>query len=348
VDLKDVQIESSLFEGLIFVVASDPKSRTRDADKEQLLKLIRAHGGASAQVAKNQSGLLVVYGGSTTPYDIKLIMNKGVFDIIRPQWLLDSIANNELAPMSKKYFFHATAERMESEEYYNEDDGPEELPEETSSRMMVPPSIQVDAGGSESKEEDSEMQDWLKIEPDSNLAEISIDEADSVTDPDSDNEDNWFTIDAPQPSGGEVSRTELGSDQDKDEQVNVEGTKHAHMGEDTAMEYDQERIFRHLCFYLDTPFNARNNGMSVTSRHEDAIARSFERIAKLIEENGGQIAKLDDEKLTHVVIDKRDDSRRRELMKKTSKPKHRNIVLSDFIEACIEENTLLNEADFMP
>ncbi|KAI0289553.1 DNA ligase 4 [Russula brevipes] len=348
VDLKDVQIESSLFEGLIFVVASDPKSRTRDADKEQLLKLIRAHGGASAQVAKNQSGLLVVYGGSTTPYDIKLIMNKGVFDIIRPQWLLDSIANNELAPMSKRYFFHATAERMESEEYYNEDDGPEGLPEETSSRMMVPPSIQVDAGGSESKEEDSEMQDWLKIEPDSNFAENSIDEADSVTDPDSDNEDNWFTIDAPQPDGGEVSRTELDSNQDEDEQVNVEGTKHAHMGEDTAMEYDQERIFRHLCFYLDTPFNARNNGMSVTSRHEDAIARSFERIAKLIEENGGQIANLDDEKLTHVVIDKRDDSRRRELMKRTSKPKHRNIVLSDFIEACIEENTLLNEADFMP
>ena len=26
------------------------------------------------------------------------------------------------------------------------------------------------------------------------------------------------------------------------------------------------------------------------------------------------------------------------------RPKHRNLVLSDFIEACIEENTLLNEA----
>jgi DNA ligase 4 len=57
VDLKDVQVESNLFEGMTFsellaclqgqhrlseahpVVASDPKSRTRDADKEQLLKL---------------------------------------------------------------------------------------------------------------------------------------------------------------------------------------------------------------------------------------------------------------------------------------------------------------------
>jgi len=59
------------------------------------------------------------------------------------------------------------------------------------------------------------------------------------------------------------------------------------------MEYDQESIFRHLCaltvlspvmlvcdtrnshFYLDTPDNARKNGMSATSRHEDAIAKRF-------------------------------------------------------------------------
>ena len=46
---------------------------------------------------------------------------------------------------------------------------------------------------------------------------------------------------------------------------------------------------------------------------------SFERIAKLIEANGGTITELDDVKLTHVVLDKRDDSRRRELMKRTSK-----------------------------
>ncbi len=90
-------------------------------------------------------------------------------------------------------------------------------------------------------------------------------------------------------------------------------------------------------FYLDTPSNARKNDMSVTSRHEDGIDRekvcrthplrltftkgiiSFERISKLIVDNGGRIAELDDAKLTHVVLDKRDDNRRRELMKRTSK-----------------------------
>jgi hypothetical protein len=49
---------------------------------------------------------------------------------------------------------------------------------------------------------------------------------------------------------------------------------------------------------------------------------SFERITKLVENNGGQIAELDDAKLTHVVLDKRDDSRRRELMKRTSQYGH--------------------------
>jgi DNA ligase-4 len=46
---------------------------------------------------------------------------------------------------------------------------------------------------------------------------------------------------------------------------------------------------------------------------------SLAQIAKLIEDNGGKIVSLDDEKLTHVVLDKRDDSRRRELTKRTSK-----------------------------
>ena len=46
---------------------------------------------------------------------------------------------------------------------------------------------------------------------------------------------------------------------------------------------------------------------------------SFEQISKLIVDNGGQIADLDDAKLTHVVLDKWDDTRRRELMKRTSK-----------------------------
>lgn len=64
------------------------------------------------------------------------------------------------------------------------------------------------------------------------------------------------------------------------------------MGEtEDAMSYDDEIIFKHLwvvrihgsvwtltdfgvrCFYLDSPDNARKNGMSVRSKHEKDIAK---------------------------------------------------------------------------
>jgi len=300
-------------------------------------------------VAKNQPGLLVVYGGSAIPYDIKLIMNKGLHDIIRPQWIFDSIANGALVPMSRKYFFHATAERTESEEYNNSDDDLERrsLGEDVPAELAGSPGV-VDSKVSESKDGGSEMQDWLQIKPGADASENDHDDADSATDPDSDNEDNWFNVEAPQSGSGQVSGMEVDVSDDEYEHVKVEDSRQARMGEESSMEYDQERIFKHLGFYLDTPQNARENGLSTTSKHEDAITKSLARIANLIEDNGGKIVNLDDSKLTHLVLDKRDDSRRRELMKRTSKPKHRNLVLSDFVEACIEENTLLNEDDFMP
>jgi DNA ligase-4 len=140
-------------------------------------------------------------------------MNKGLYDIVRPRWLFDSITNNELVPMSKKYFFHATAERMNSEDYDDENDDGLEMgsPEASALRKSAPPGTHVDTEMSGSKEEDSDMQDWLQIEPGSNVAENIHDDAESVTDPDSDNEDNWFNVnvEAPQLGGAPASETEV-------------------------------------------------------------------------------------------------------------------------------------------
>lgn len=36
-------------------------------------------------------------------YDIKSIMDKGLHDIIRPQWIIDCVAASEKVAMSKKY-----------------------------------------------------------------------------------------------------------------------------------------------------------------------------------------------------------------------------------------------------
>lgn len=88
---------------------------------------------------------------------------------------------------------------------------------------------------------------------------------------------------------------------------------------------------------------------------------SFEELSKLIVDNGGKIVGLDEPKLTHVVVDKRDESRRLELIKRTSKsvrpleavttsltwlncrPKRRHLVISEYIQASLDEATLLDE-----
>ena len=70
---------------------------------------------------------------------------------------------------------------------------------------------------------------------------------------------------------------------------------------------------------------------------------SFARLAQVITDNGGKICDLDDPKLTHVLVDKRDESRRLELIKRTAQPKRRHLVISEYINACLEEDTLLNE-----
>ena len=122
------------------VVSSDPKSRNGTADKNSLMQTyvcrrvlllsytlrcsfrIHAHGGKCVQVCRDDPNLLVVYGGQTTrkhawilysseasidvlpkAYDIKLVMNKDVCDIIRPQWILDSVAKEDLVPLTKKW-----------------------------------------------------------------------------------------------------------------------------------------------------------------------------------------------------------------------------------------------------
>jgi DNA ligase-4 len=203
-------------------------------------------------------------------------MNKGLHDIIRPQWIFDSIADGESVPMSKKYFFHATAERMMSEEYNTSDDDlePRSPGEEVATEAAGSHGV-VDSKPPRSKEEDSETQDWLQIKPEDNASENDRDDADSATDPDSDNEDNWFNVEPPQTGSGEASGMEVilcvGFDgvafifrflivqvdvsDEEYERVNVEDSKQARMGEESSMEYDQERIFKHLCALLSGGVN---------------------------------------------------------------------------------------------
>ncbi|OBZ73865.1 DNA ligase 4 [Grifola frondosa] len=308
VNLKNVMVETQIFEGMTFMVASDPRSKTGEQDKKELLKLIHENGGSYVQVAKSKPDIIVVYGGTYIPYDIKMIMNKGICDIIRPQWIMDCIAEGEKVPLTKKYFFHATPARKAEPEYNTGDESDKEVPVDEEAPEVAALSTK------DVIEEDED--DWTQVEANDSQADAMV----------------------------EVAGSQL-----RDSHISQTESIGVRMGEDDdAMEYDQNFIFKHLCFYLDSPQNAKRHGMTVKSKIVDVLNKRFDDLAKLITDNGGRVVDLDEPKLTHIVIDKRDTGRRLELIERTSKPKRRNLVVSEFLEACLDEGTLLDENDFAP
>ncbi|KAH7914811.1 ATP dependent DNA ligase domain-containing protein [Hygrophoropsis aurantiaca] len=339
--LHSIEVESDIFDGMRFMVSSDPKSRTGDQDKKELMKLIHAHGGTCVQVVTSQHLTMVIYGGIVTPYDIKLLINKGTIDIVKPQWILDCAAREEIVPLRKKYFFHASIDRQVSSEWNEDDDEDISMADDT----IKQDSKMTTAHGSETPKEepveiDPALADWFKVDTKS----IPLEDSDTETETDADSvnddvysegndDDDWFKVAS---SGSPVLETELTNDRVREADVT--------MGEDAgAREYDTSLIFRHLCFYLDSPDNARKYEMTVKTKHEKEIAQNFTHLSNVIQENGGRIVGLDNRHLTHVILDKRDDSRRLVLLQRTSQPKRRRLIVSEYILACLEEETLLDE-----
>lgn len=222
---------------------SDPKSRTGDQDRKELMKLcayvfadhiwttkvdlsfrrIYANGGNCAQIAALQLNLFVVYGGTTTrecrlacqkkksdlcwnkmwlsAYDLKLLIDKGFYDVIKPAWLEDSIASGALAPFKKRcaiqdvawkclykllfsYFFHATDSKKNGVDYYL-GGGDTNREVNTSGKTLEPPQRSGSHHEITPKIED-DLHDWLKVEEEERKPQI-VDDG-SATDPDSEDE----------------------------------------------------------------------------------------------------------------------------------------------------------------
>ncbi|KAF9052350.1 DNA ligase 4 [Hymenopellis radicata] len=339
---KDITVESDIFNGLKFVVIADPKSRSGDKDKKDMQKLLIANGGRSQMVAPkvNNGDFFVVFMGTVIPYDLSLMIKKGIHDVLKPDWVSDSISLDRQAPLSKRYFVFATEERQQTDEYRMEET-PERQEQnvqlkadkdEADSGSRPGPSTNTAAVVPKKEEIDPALAEWLHVD-EPKCEEGDMDDWLKVTNDDA--EDEHPEIDPAHEDENNVKSEE------EPEQVK--------MGEDeTAMEYDTELIFKHLCFYLDSPRNARRHGMSVKSKYERDIDKSFEELEKTVVANGGRIVDLDEPKMTHVVLDKRDDSRRLQLINQTSKPKRRHLIISDFIHACLDEQTLLDEDEFQP
>ncbi|KAJ8521547.1 hypothetical protein ONZ45_g1752 [Pleurotus djamor] len=282
-NLKEVPIEGYLFDGMQFMVSSDPKSRTGDKDKKDLMKLIHANGGKCVQIAREQPNLFVVYGGTSTPYDLKLLINKGIYDIIKPEWIRDSVRQGHLVGLHKRYFFHATPKRVESAAY-NEGDG-DVIKQDEDADGEHPAGPSNRAQDSETEDDDEEeikqeikeepldplMAEWLTVK-DERTTPLPTNFNDSETESDNDSdkgdvvdgglepEDDWVDLGANDsgalelPVDGtvenDISMTTPEERPVKNEDIDVK------MGEDeNAMEYDQDLIFRHLQVARFVPFN---------------------------------------------------------------------------------------------
>ncbi|KIY67314.1 DNA ligase 4 [Cylindrobasidium torrendii FP15055 ss-10] len=368
--VEDIEVSSDVFEDMKFVVIPNAKSKDGDQEKKAMQSKIIANGGKYQQiVGKNPQGVMVVFMGSGMPYDVKMIIKKGATDIITPDWIEDSIALGRPAPLNRRYFVYATEDRQLTAEYRMDqtDDGEDEESgdEDDESQAAGPsrtkarsPSAMSDEPKRETKE-DPELEEWLNVPKDDTRHDSATDDEDYGADSDNDGPDMDDFVKVAMSQPGYDSDTDDGEDMDfisKDDlkEENMEDEvqpekEDVKMGEnDEAMEYDTELIFRHLCFYLDSPKNARKLNMKVKDKHETAINNAFDETAEFITANGGRIVEMNDPKLTHILLDKRDTTRRLDLIKLTSKPKLRQLVIREYIQACLDENTLLDEDDFKP
>ncbi|KDQ13109.1 hypothetical protein BOTBODRAFT_33972 [Botryobasidium botryosum FD-172 SS1] len=350
-----VEVESNLFEGMTFLVLPESSSKPK-FPKAELEKMIFAHGGDFCQVLQGAEAPTIVYGGINKTPQVNHAIRRGL-DIIRPQWVADCVAKDRILELQTKYVFYSTQEiddgtDEEEEEEPTEAAGTAEM--NVSQPEDIPPSVA-----------ESQYPEWYKIGEGVSAADVTASTIrDSRPDPESETEsepdlfeqedekddESWDVIlhgDPSHDTDGEVTASMSQLDVYPDDSVTISDVT---MGEsEAAMHYDENAIFKHLCFYLDTPENAERNNMIVTSTQRAAIETDFQTTAQKITQNGGTLTNdLGEGKLTHVIVDRRDKSRRKELLLRTARPKRRHLVLAEFIATCIEEDTLLDEDSFAP
>jgi DNA ligase-4 len=99
--------KSKVFDGLVFCVLTDCTRPTRKS-KAQLETLIKENGGKLSQRASSGTNMILI--AEKKVVKVASLLKAGDVDIIRPKWLLDSIAQGDkgfLLPYETGHLFHA-------------------------------------------------------------------------------------------------------------------------------------------------------------------------------------------------------------------------------------------------
>ncbi|KZS94450.1 DNA ligase 4 [Sistotremastrum niveocremeum HHB9708] len=346
-DIDSQESKSSLFSGMKFYILLEGKptpNTVATQRKHDLQRLIVSHGGDFTAGYKHDPSILILYGGETKPAPVSMIIRAGERDIIRTRWISDCVKRQTILPLKEKYLFFATESRRRDPAFDELD------PEDTDTVLYRMPS----EGPQLFKKEETEdvPLSSSNSERDAGQCAASSGErtVDSETDPDSDFHENEDDADPDRALfGGDEAATSKVAGEVKEETPElskpaIEESQSVAFGETKdAAEYDQENIFRHLCFYLDTAENAVLNQLRP---NKQTVTSSLGGLTDKILSNGGTIVKLDDPKLTHVIFDPEETGRRLEIRRRVCKGIERYLIVSDWVDACIEDGTLVDERMF--
>ncbi|WRT63833.1 uncharacterized protein IL334_000758 [Kwoniella shivajii] len=367
--LSDDDIESAIFADLTFYI---PKGNPTHS-KVELEALVHRHGGEFTQAQLSDLSALVVSPDEKSPL-VRAQIRKGV-SILKPEWIIESIERRRPLPLIKTLLVFASDE-VQEDRYYDKTlseidqissrDGGEsgaasaEEEEEEDEGVEVESAVEGDYDDEDEivdKREANKTSEQVKMEEEWGLhrsplrnSSINTSGPASVEEDDTDDERVVEIKEEEEDYDSHNSTPEPPTENFRLLPVRgVDTTEDEGMGENAdAMNYDEESIFFHLVFYIDTPKNAIKNELKTSLPSKEVFARLSEA-EKLLRENGGRIVNdLQDRKLTHIIMDDEDSGRYAEIIKKTTLPKRKHIVLPSWVTECVDEETLMNEDAHKP
>ncbi|GAA5828242.1 hypothetical protein JCM11251_002654 [Rhodosporidiobolus azoricus] len=370
-DLGQIQHSSSIFEGIVFYVHTVVPGLKTDLEK----KILEGGGRYIQQIPSSNidAERLVV---ASEFKGIKSKKGSKEVDIVKPEWVTESVEKCRRMPFYKRFFHQAIPATQALRVYEaNEDEedlmrsleSDEDQEEEKPNPKDVKPSSTPSASPPPMSYRDR-------------LAEYGEDAEDSEDEPVTENErddeddgdDGWEKV-----SGGESQNTVASGvrDMQLDAKVTQDGTASSAelasatsstgtsgqagdiaVNEEEKVEDDEEddpmRPFKRMVAYFDTNDNALSNELAVSTASTAVQKRADKKLLAAKEGfvEGGGVAtdELLNPTLTHIVVTKLVPDRYKALINRTKEPAYRRIVTSDWIDDSRDEGTAVDETDYLP
>ncbi|GAA6002791.1 hypothetical protein JCM10207_007683 [Rhodosporidiobolus poonsookiae] len=371
-----IDVNSAIFDGLIFYIHSATPSL-----KSELEKKVHENGGKCIQtippaevkrvvVASRYEGIKNKKGGKTV-------------DVLKPDWINESIEKSRRMPLYKRFFLHATDETQALREYSVDEEAEDLLmavSEEEEELMIENPSQSGTPEGSPDPiayreparnygEEAADSEDEPQTDHDSASDGDDDDEVDEagfvLLKKEDDGASTQGTVASavgdlrldsvpqePMPQT-ETQASEATMVADEAKPAAAEAVKPAEAVEPAeADEADPMRPFAHFVAYFDTQAAAESNGLpqsKVLPRIQHQADNLLDGAKEAFVAGGGTATDdLNEPALTHLIVTKLVPDRYKELVSRTAEPAYRRIVTHDWVEESVDESTPLDETDYKP